>query len=272
MAIAQQPTQPRIFVPQVHIKGPDDDILDGSLADGLDEDDLDDGLSDLIRGYTAQKPDERKEIEVVGEHKFSGLFRKNEHCLEIDAKYKLDDPIKAYNYINENVKEILTPSEINAFLQTTTVYEDNKRYSRRTGEFISQLIQNSYDAGHNNFVLNTTKSMSYVGLELEGCPERMIYIYINGDIGTCCGDKASYSSFIINGNLEIGCGLFANNSTFTINGTFDQSLFGYKATTCSFKTPNKEILDKLLKIISEKEGNKFYFINPDGTEELKRTA
>src|SRR3989344_69860 len=124
MALAQQSTQTQMLalqtlgLSQVHIKGPEDDILDDSLADGLD-DGSDYGLDDLISGYTARKPDERKEIEVVGEHKFSGLLRKYEHCLEIDAKYKLDDPIKAYNYINENVKEILTPSEINAFLQTT---------------------------------------------------------------------------------------------------------------------------------------------------------
>ncbi|MBI4453216.1 hypothetical protein HY636_01080 [Candidatus Woesearchaeota archaeon] len=230
----------------------------------------DDGLDDLIRGYTARRPDERKEIEVVGEHKFGEVLRKYERCLEMNAEYKLEDPAKAYDYIKENVKEVLTPADINAFLQATIIYEDNKWYSRRTGEFISQLIQNSYEAGYNNFILNTTKSIIYLGLELKGCPERRISVYIDGDTGIFCGEKASYSSFIINGNMDGGGCTLANNSAFTINGTIVQNLFGHNATSCIFKTSNKETLGKLIDYAGIDSKNKYYFIHPDGTEELMR--
>ena len=290
MALAQPSTQTQMLalqtlgLSQVHIKGPEDDILDDSLADGLD-DGSDYGLDDLISGYTARKPDERKEIEVVGEHKFSKLLEKYELFLRRKDYFIKDKEILDW------IEDVLSVEDINTFLQLTIRFEDYKEYSRETGLFITRLIKNSYNAGYNNFVINTmamSKSLDNLGENFCGLPYRMIYVQIDGDVGKYCGSNAFCSSFTINGNAELGCGhkiwnsiliingdvddkpsLGARYSSFTINGNVDEAdNWEYETISCIFKTPNKGTLGKLLGYNRIGSKNKYYFINPDGTEEL----
>ena len=261
MAIAQQPTQPHMLIPQtsgltqVHIKGPDDD-----------------GLDDLIRRHTARSLDGKKEIEVVGENKFGMLLKKYEHSM------KKKDSFYWINNVNnplDVISEVLTPDEINVFLQTTIRYEDNEKYNESIHMFISILINNSYNAGYNNFRLNTEnlkRKINELGEKLEGHSNRIIHISIKGDVGTFCGSETKYASFVITGKVESFLSYAAENSSFTLNGEFiDKCPFKleYFATSCDFKTPNKKTLE-LLSGVPWNSSNKVYFIHPDGTEELMR--
>ena len=150
-----------------HIKGPSNDILDGSLDDGLDA---------LIRRHTARRPDEKKEIEVVGEHKFSKLLETYELFLR-----RKDFFVKDKEILDE-IEDVLSVEDINTLLQLTIRYEDyEEEYSRCTGLFINRLIKNSYNAGYNNFVLNTmalSRSLDNLGENFCGLPYRMIYVQI----------------------------------------------------------------------------------------------
>jgi len=135
MAIAQQPTQPRMLVQQtsglaqVHIKEPgsDDSLgdgLDGSIDDGLDDnlnngldDGLDDGLGDLIRRHTARKPDDKQEVKI--EH----TYNTKKMLKEFNKVLKLDDHIyfllEFKKHLERTLTDVLTPTEINILLQTS---------------------------------------------------------------------------------------------------------------------------------------------------------
>src|SRR3989344_7879657 len=102
-------------------------------------------LGDLLKEHEVGKVEVERKVEV--KNRFGELCREYEEVLEArDYKGKI-----------KTIDDILAPSEINAFLQTTIGFEQHPEYDLRTGMFISQLIQKSYDAGNNDFVLNTQK-------------------------------------------------------------------------------------------------------------------
>ena len=72
------------------------------------------------------------------------------------------------------------------FLQATISFEDHKEYKERTGIFINKLIQESYDAGHNGFELNTMALplIDKIGIYIQGKEKRPIEITIHGNAGT----------------------------------------------------------------------------------------
>ena len=197
------------------------------------------GIEDLFKGFIPVKPEELKEIEVA-EGRFQGLMGEYERFLDMECG-DLD------NRLNK-ITDILTPTDINLFLQTTIRHEQHKNYDWATGHFISELIQNSYDAGHNDFTLSTTalKRIHNLGSYLEGTKKRPLEITIKGNIGYSCGCSAKNAAFNIKGNARDSCGFCAENST--------------------FKTPNRRTLKKMLKEVSE--SNRIIFIHPDGTEEI----
>ncbi|MBI4453652.1 hypothetical protein HY636_03335 [Candidatus Woesearchaeota archaeon] len=281
MVTAHENAQPQILVPpkiapqtmrlsQVHIKGPGDD-----------------GLDALIRRQTAQKPDEKRKVKVVGENKFGNLLRRYELFLGRKNYFIKNKEIL------DGIEDVLTVEDINAFLQLTVGFEDyEKDYSRGTSRFINRLIQNSYNAGYNNFVLNTivlSKKLDHFGENFCGLPYRMISVQIDGDIGVNCGMNAFCSSFTINGNANSCCGYKIYNSIITVKGDVGNWFgFGAKYSSftinegvntdnytddtigCTFKTQNPKTLDKLLEYFQKNKSHKFYLIHPDGTEELKR--
>ena len=242
MAIAQQPTQPRMLVQQtsglaqVHIKEPgsDDSLgdgLDGSIDDGLDDnlnngldDGLDDGLGDLIRRHTAQKPEKRRDIKVSRNrsNKLKSLLSMYEQYLTIEGIPQME-----FVWRNLENKVVLTPSEINAFLQMTMEVEDYERSSASdgVGHFITALIQNSYNAGHNNFVLYTSnlrEKTDKLGWFTKGKSKRLINIKIFGDLGNHCFENGEYLSVEIYGNVGSSCGSCVKYSTLRIEGNADE--------------------------------------------------
>ncbi|MBI4453658.1 hypothetical protein HY636_03365 [Candidatus Woesearchaeota archaeon] len=167
--------------------------------------------------------DSEDKINVIGENTFGELFREYERYMSEKGKTQknLDD-----------MTGVLTPEDINEFLLTTKRFREYNEYSERTGEFITKLIQNSYDAGNNNFGLNTKKlktSIGGLGRNLQGYPERILSLQIDGDVGDECGFRAAY---------------------------------------CTFKTSNSRTLNALLEQVPLIRGNKIYYINPNGSEEM----
>ena len=176
-------------------------------------------------------PDEKKEAKDC--KLISGLevlLKKYEIVLE-------QEDHKTKNHI-QSIDQILKPEEINAFLQTTKVFEGNKNYQKRTGIFISKLIKNSYDAENNNFKLNTKnlKEIHYLGCKLEGKEEKPIQITIEGNAGNLCGVNSENSTFNIEGNTRNNCGHGSKNSTYNIKGNAgDRCGFGSNNSTYNIK-------------------------------------
>ena len=273
-----------------HIKGPSNDGID-------------DGLDDLIRRQTARKPEDRKAIEVIGERKFGELWVKYERALNSVDSLKVD--IIEY-YVDRAIDDVLTPSQIEEFFRLTIAYENNKHYQKCTKLIINELIQNSYNADNNGFVLNTNelaKPIDDLCANLRGTHNKPINITINGDVGyyfcsqgkflsvtingntrDICNDYGSSSSFIINGNAKSiagsSCSFIVNgdveiinidfdiksSSSYTINGEVKDQEFSVYSTRCVFKTQNQKTLGVFLRRIPLFRGHTIYFISEDGSE------
>ena len=141
---------------------------------------------------------------------------------------------------------VLSPDEITTFRRLTTCYEDNsyvlnEDHEAFTGLFISNLIQNSYDVGYNNFNLGTNDSF-LLGSSIEGSEENPIIIGI-GEVEfnhQIVGLLAKHSTFNIKENhgTEIGCD--AKHSTFNIEENQGENI-GWDAKHSTFKSSNEKI-------------------------------
>ena len=223
--------------------------------------------------------------------RFEDLMKKYEQGLDFGAREV---------WTKNNVHDVFLPSDINLFLQQTREYEDHVNYSENTGFFISQLIQNSYTAGHTDFELdvNSLKPIDYFTSNISGTKERRASIVIKGETGDACGSNAHHSTFIIKKaghwcgweskystfTIEKAghkCGIHAENSTFTIGEAGDQCGYGVKHSTftiegaeywcgseahhSTFKTHNPEQYEKFKVYISQNKENKLYLLSPNGS-------
>ncbi len=144
-----------------------------------------------------------------------------------------------FNQIEKIIEKetiLLTPDKIDDFLQQTILYENHKKYEENTGAFISQLIQTSYNAGNNNFELNTKKlkTISNIGAYLIGKKRNPIIIKIEGNTGYDCGSFSQNSIFNIEGNTRDHCGHETQNCNFNIKGNTEKE-FGHFSENCLFK-------------------------------------
>ena len=216
---------------------------------------------------------------------------------------KYEEFLGTYNrerWTTDHVPEVVLPCDISLFLQSTHDYEDHLDYPMCTGLFISQLIQNSYEAGNNNFEIdvNSLKIIDNLAYNISGTEERMVRIVIKGKVGHDCGSKAEHSTFTIEkagkycgfkaenstftmkeaGNgcgqytkhstftIEKAgdwCGLWAKNSTFTIGETEDQC--GSNAYYSTFKTHNPLQYERFKKYVPEDSGNSLYLLSQNGS-------
>jgi len=210
-------------------------------------------FDDFISGYKLTQLDEVRRVQTVGTD-FSELLRKYEE--------KLNDP----SLHHEDLTEVLTPSEINSFLQTTQQFGDHKYYFWKTGKILSTLLQSSYNQGYNHFNLETNNLSKISGIgHLIGKEENHLVLSVQGDVGNV-GRRIQYSIFTINGVVEGGFGAHALNSTFIFNGP-NRGDLGFGAEDCTFKTPIWDNIQKMKEIIQINRGNTLIYI--DNGKEVK---
>ena len=240
------------------------------------------GIEGLVSKYNPQTVEEGR-IEVVGEGKFSSLLKKYEEFLNLNHGEFENRYMGEEKFIrNDNdIDDILQPTKIMAFTLLTDRYKDNLW---ETALFINKLIQNSYNAGFNNFRLGDCSEISDLCAYLEG-KDKPISVKIEGDAGEdCgsgannltisiagnagdfCGEYAEDSTITIGGNAGVRCAWRANNSTITIEGNTGYGC-GLMAKNSTFKTSNADTLQKLKRHVPK--GNKIIFIN-NGREEVVR--
>ncbi len=240
------------------------------------------GIDDLLRDYKPQRVEERKPIVVVGEDKFAKVLEEYKKFLD-EYSWASDTTLKTRKR-KESITHVLNPTDINQFLQMSTLFFDHENWSDNTGIYVSKLIQNSYDAGNTNFTLNTEnlpEVVNWLGSHL--CSERKkLKLTIEGDVGDCAGTyihsvllrldgnaRAKFgtgardSRLFCTGNVHIGCGDDAKRSYFDINGDVGygyairakESTFVFRANVgnvempyaedCVFKTTNKKTFEKM---------------------------
>ncbi|MBI4453657.1 hypothetical protein HY636_03360 [Candidatus Woesearchaeota archaeon] len=278
MAIAQPNTQPQTLVPpkialqtvglsQVHIKGPSDD----GLGDGLDY-----GLDDLIRGYTVRRPDERRKIKVKHTSKTNEMIKQFSEVLKLNKDdYYL---LKFKEHLEKTLTDVLTPTEIGIFFQAVLYKTENMQLddqndltSERIGMFTTQLIQLSYNAGNNDFVLGTENSqriISQIGFRLKGNKKQLVKIRIRGDVAAALCINSSYCEIDVDGDIHNNGYVTGNDSkycVFIFKGEISDG--NYSAEKSIYKTSNERALEILILHVLHGAYNQIVFINPDGTEE-----
>ena len=184
--------------------------------------------------------------------------------VELREKYEQFLVGDAVEWILENIHDVLLPSDINLFLQQTREYEDNSGYHLHTGDFISKLIHNSYDAGHSDFELDvrSLKPIDSLSFGVSWTKERMVKVIITGQVGRWFGYGAQYSTFTL-GETGDRCGALAYNSTFTIGKA--GVLCGHDARHSIFKTHSKSQYERFKSSIEQKIGNTIYLLSSDGS-------
>jgi hypothetical protein len=184
-----------------------------SQVTGIKRESCDSSLGDLF-GYTADDVEVEKQIKVVSENKIVLALKEYERFLPLSLEERKVNPIKS----------ILNPSEISAFLSIVPQYAGVDNYYLRTTLVLSQLIQNSYSAGHNNFNLNFDEfpSMdSYVRITAN--EDRTAKIKVDGNAN---GFLCAYSSNVIvfvNGNVGSNFAFHGKNINAVIKGDVGDS-------------------------------------------------
>lgn len=170
-------------------------------------------LKELVAGHDAQGIDEVRKVEVVGENQcFEDLLKKFDDCINYDLGSDL--------YLMEcPLEDVLTPEEINQFLQMTIIYENARDYERASGQFITKLIQNSYDEGFNNFELNVNNSMEMLGYRLQGDSSNLMRMKIFGNLNRgYCLSSTNYLVCTIYGDVGERSANSCKNSVFNVFG------------------------------------------------------
>ncbi len=239
------------------------------------------GIDNLVSGYSPRKVEEEKEFSHTDESKFNSLFNE----LEFFMERMFEEKIKT-----GHINQILTPNEIEAFLFFSRKYEKRQTYAPAIGSLLNILIQNSYNAGHNNFQLNpyylkkyvrdigwfsgskeepllitlrgrfgdhTAEGLKYVNLALHkntgnlfGAHSEDSKITLHGDCGHHSAHHLKASHFTVYGK----CGEFSGNNaqrcTFLLAEV--ERGFGYTSKDCTFKTTNEDTIVNLMKSVPEK--------------------
>lgn len=211
------------------------------------------------------KLDELKDLKVDNSN--IKLILKDYEDSLVEASNK---EVRNWINIDERYNSVLSPKEIRFFADfMTDSYEDHKNFEAITGIFISNLVQKSYDAGHNNFKFGTNNK-DHFGYNIKGTTRNPLIITMQENNGWKVGHGAKNTKFNIginNGkvlchyltnsslNIKINNGSWigtnSTNSTFNIeenNGNYIGFDPGWPSTTskqCVFESINKETLDSL---------------------------
>ena len=187
--------------------------------------------------------------------RFADLKKKYEQFLGLDYSRTI--------WTEKNVPEIVLPCDINIFLQQTREYEDHANYLS-TGFFVSQLIQNSYDAGNNNFELdvNALKPIDNLVSSVSGTKERVVRVVIKGETGIFCGFGAQHSIFTIKKAGDwYACKV--NYSTFIIEKAGESC--GFEAQNSIFKNHNPLRYQRFKISVPQNSGNSLYLLSDTGS-------
>ena len=171
---------------------------------------------DGLFGYDAGDVENKNKIEVLGSDNLSYVLKYYFAQLSIKS-----------NQINNNfkykLKTVLTPKEINDFIQMTISFEDNKQYDLITKYAIDCLIENSYSEGNDEFNLDFTNTIDFSYLfHIRVNYNLPIKINSKGNLGDCVC-RSENMILTHDGNLGENFGFSSNNLLSYIKGNVGPS-------------------------------------------------
>lgn len=248
-------------------------------------------LDDLFKDYVPQQLEEQQKMAVQN----STLALLIDSYRRILNSRTREEPWKDNAEFKAISRQGLSPLELDIFLQATSPYEQHPRNKKILGHYLTHLLQHSYNAGFNDFILHPYMPIDDLGRsecfppEKEEAPlfggtaKNPLRFIVFGDVGISCGQASKNVQAIIHGNSDIFLGMYAQQSSFdvqkcctpgmdaknsTFTGIFSFS-FSYNGdpTHCTFKTREDDCLIAMLKRIPK--GNKIVHIRAEA-EEMKR--
>ena len=131
----------------------------------------------------------------------------------------------------------LHAQQIDQVLETIIVETPKERTQHwTTGAYVSYLIEKSYAAGNNNFVLHTKDAViDHIGVDIGGTKTEPLRLTIEGNVGARSLLFATYANITVNGNIGEKSVVDANHTSITANGNVgDYCFFSVKNTTGAF--------------------------------------
>ncbi len=182
------------------------------------------GLEDVVDRYIPGMIEEGKRVISNPGREFSELLKKYKHLMGITNPSSSENySIFVHDKTVAMVNEVLSPQDIDIFMTATIPYEELNLYSNR-GAFFSVLIQNSYNAGHNNFVLHTAnlQPVHMFCSFLQGREENLLRVEIHGDVGQSFAHASTLCDIGVYGNIWESCQLpYLGKGKFTIHGKIE---------------------------------------------------
>lgn len=138
--------------------------------------------------------------------------------------------------ISNKYSSVLTPDELNEFVTLTETFEGLRDYHSKTGLFISDLMQKSYNSFNNNFNFNTNYFHN-LGYSIKGSKERPISLNIITNYGLETAINSSFS--IINIKRNYGDETCAESNNIIAN--IKKNYGGYTAAESKYSLINIKI-------------------------------
>ena len=215
------------------------------------------GLDELIQGLSVKTLEESKSVTRTGRSTFDVLLEKYDLLVQKGVNDQGVNTKERVIYLQQEVVEILSPQEITSLASVLYIHAEDYRpnfwYSEMEAQNISmlltRLIQNSYDAGNNHFLIDTTNMFSIyntpsmnrlfeLGYGLTGRKENPIHLNINGNPGTHFLTKAHYVKAAVQGSVDDFCGYKSKHLAVTISHDA-KSLCGGHSYASSFVIKGK---------------------------------
>ncbi len=149
------------------------------------------GIDNLVSGYSPGKVEEENHLQTISGDREKVIHHLTEKYIRCMAKYNFRHPWECHAQIRNQkiIDETLLPEEIDQFLQDSVQFAEQKYYRHVTGVFISELVNNSFLAGNNNFSIHTESIPECWQLfsNSGGIEERILHLDFYGPTmnGTC---------------------------------------------------------------------------------------
>jgi len=171
---------------------------------------------DIVKGNTFKDAKRGSEIKSVLNNE---QYAKVIHYAGNYSEDRLFYYSKVYMKAREVNNIYLKPAAIDFVAQSVLKHKHNlPEYQGIEGLFLSALIQNSYAAGNNNFVITCDKPIKHIAYLLRGTKEKPITITLKGPMFDEVATWAHYVRVHIEGNAKYSLGNWSENSIFVVDG------------------------------------------------------
>jgi len=109
----------------------------------------------------------------------------------------------------------ISPTDISTFMKTLKKKEESKVFGLRAGLLVTNLIQKSFNQGHNDFKISTKKlnePLEYLCSGIKGKPDKYLKVSVDGNAGYSLAAGARYVDMKFRGECLGHFGAKAKNS------------------------------------------------------------